>query len=226
MQQTSIMTFCKPRCDCGPQLQQMNAQLEQMKAHLEQMNRKVEQLQQLVMQTKMEVMEETLAEHVAEEAPEEEEEMTEDVLAEEDPEEEEMAKHVLAEDEASAKEKDWDTQQSQERLQDPEHRQELGGRFARYQMHCLSGTQAPLDSSDRTKKSSSELLKLLLLELEAIPEEQLKTTSRKNVRPEGESTTLQIPLGLVVSGTWKGIPMAANKTYISTSGSNNLSSLT
>ena len=43
--------------------------------------------------------------------------------------------------------------------------------------------------------------------------DQLHTSSRKNVRPDGEKVTLQTALGLVTSGHWRHIPMAGKETY-------------
>lgn len=84
-------------------------------------------------------------------------------------------------------------------------------------MATLSGrnlrNQNPFDPSDLRKKSSSDLSKLICEELDQIPEQDLRTSSRKNVRPDGQSTALQRSLGLMISGTFHGIPMPAKETY-------------
>eukprot|EP00435_Cladocopium_sp_Y103_P045744 s1054_g13.t1 len=126
-----------------------------------------------------------------------------------DPEQREIAERVLEEVSIG---KEWDTQASQDRLLLPENRVEMGGRFARRQMAHLSGatTATALGSSPT---SSTKLLELIHQELQQIPEEQLRTSSRKNVRPDGEKVTMQMALGLVTSGHWRHIPMAGKKTY-------------
>ena len=105
-------------------------------------------------------------------------------------------------------------QASQDRLLLPENRVEMGARFARSQMALLSGaTAATALGSLQPRTSSAKLLELIHKELQQIPEDQLRTSSRKNVRPDGEKVTLQMALGLVTSGHWRHIPMAGKETY-------------
>ena len=75
----------------------------------------------------------------------------------------------------------------------------------------LSGTGPVLASSQVA--SSFELLELIHKDLKEIPEAELRTGSRSNVRPDSEKTSLQMSLGLVISGTWRAIPMPSKKTY-------------
>lgn len=128
-----------------------------------------------------------------------------------DPEQREIAERVLEEVSIG---KEWDTQASQDRLLLPENRVEMGARFARSQMALLSGaTAATALGSLQPPTSSAKLLELIHKELQQIPEDQLRTSSRKNVRPDGEKVTLQMALGLVTSGHWRHIPMAGKETY-------------
>lgn len=89
----------------------------------------------------------------------------------------------------------------------------MGARFARSQMALLSGATATALGSLQPPTSSAKLLELIHKELQQIPEDQLRTSSRKNVRPDGEKVTLQMALGLVISGHWRHIPMAGKETY-------------
>lgn len=130
-----------------------------------------------------------------------------------DSEQREIAERVLEEVSIG---KEWDTQASQDRLLLPENRVEMGGRFARSQMarfSGLSGATATALGSLQPPTSSTKLLELILEELQQIPEDQLRTSSRPNVRPDGVKVTLQMALGLVTSGRWRKIPMASKKTY-------------
>ena len=114
-------------------------------------------------------------------------------------------------------------QASQDRLLLPENRVEMGGRFARSQMASLGQQQKQrwdALGSLQPPASSAQLLELIHKELQQIPEDQLRTSSRKNVRPDGEKVTLQMALGLVTSAHWHQRPA---RRRISTCGYSSLS---
>ena len=195
------------QCQCGQNMEQMEARLNQKFADLQ------NQLAQLTATVKhiTVVKEETPAtvpdDHVDAQGDEAcDIEISDDESP--DPEQQRIAEGVLAEE--------WDTQASQDRLLLSENRGELGARLARNQMASLSGEQAPFDLNELNELKSgtgSDLLQRIHQEMQQIPEDQLRTNSRKNVRPEGQTVTLQMSLGLVISGTWRGIPMPSRFTY-------------
>mmetsp|Transcript_55761 Transcript_55761/g.130112 ORF Transcript_55761/g.130112 Transcript_55761/m.130112 type:complete len:482 (-) Transcript_55761:118-1563(-) len=106
----------------------------------------------------------------------------------------------------------WDTQASQQRLLLKENRTELGDRFTRSEMAARPLGAAPQPLGDLEGRSAAELLDLILKELDRIPEASLRSTSRKNVRPEGQNSTLQMLLGLMISARFHGIPQWARWT--------------
>ena len=106
------------------------------------------------------------------------------------------------------------TQASQARLLMPEKRRSLGRRFARHQMATLSTMISEHDSKAcLLTTSTEELAKAILKVLEAITDKEWQSTSRANVRPSGERTSLQKTLGLVTHAHFRGIPMPTTDTY-------------
>jgi len=106
----------------------------------------------------------------------------------------------------------WDTQASQQRLLRKENRIELGDRFSRSEMAGQALGAAPQKLGDLESSSASELLASILKELDAIPEDRLRSSNRKNVRPEGAKSCLQMLLGLMISAQFHGIPQSAKWT--------------
>ena len=106
----------------------------------------------------------------------------------------------------------WDTQASQQRLLRKENRTELGDRFTRSEMAAQPLGAAPQPLGDLEGRSASELLGSILKELDAIPEDRLRSSSRKNVRPEGQNSSMQMLLGLMISAQFQGIPQWAKWT--------------
>ena len=106
----------------------------------------------------------------------------------------------------------WDTQASQQRLLRKENRIELGDRFSRSEMAAQPLGAAPQKPDDLEGRSASELLGAILKELDAIPEDRLRSSNRKNVRPEGAKSCLQMLLGLMISAQFHGIPQSAKWT--------------
>ena len=106
----------------------------------------------------------------------------------------------------------WDTQASQQRLLRKENRIELGDRFSRSEMAAQPLGAAPQKLGDLEGRSASELLGSILKELDAIPEDRLRSSNRKNVRPEGAKSCLQMLLGLMISAQFHGIPQSAKWT--------------
>eukprot|EP00435_Cladocopium_sp_Y103_P048721 s2427_g14.t1 len=87
----------------------------------------------------------------------------------------------------------------------------MGGRFARSQMAGLQTSGLGRQPRLRFVRCNPQLLELIHQE-QQIPEEQLRTSSRKNVGPDGEKVTLQMA-GLVTSCHWRHIPVAGKETY-------------
>ena len=106
----------------------------------------------------------------------------------------------------------WDTQASQQRLLRKENRIELGDRFSRSEMAAQALGAAPQKLGDLEGRSASELLGAIRQELDAIPEDRLRSSNRKNVRPEGAKSCLQMLLGLMISAQFHGIPQSAKWT--------------
>jgi hypothetical protein len=116
------------------------------------------------------------------------------------------------------------TQASQERLL--HDRDMLGRRYARYQMSKLSGGRAKEARYDyrpgckgdlesmTTGMTTDALRQEVLFALQGIPDEMWHNTARPNVRPPGESTSLQLCLGLITSASWRGIPMPSANTWL------------
>lgn len=114
-----------------------------------------------------------------------------------------------------------DTQESQHRLL--KDRFALGRRFARFMLSRSSGQTSKHDYTKDSKTASSSassssgsfadaLATQVLSALEGIPEKDWHSTTRANVRPQGEFAN-QILLGLNLNATYRRIPMPTAKTF-------------
>ena len=105
------------------------------------------------------------------------------------------------------------TQASQARLKEPENRPRFGRRYARYQMVTESTKVSEHDSKACNLDSTEELKQKMLKSFKAIPDSEWQSTSRKNVRPSGDTTSKQKSLGLVSHPQSRWIPVPTTDTY-------------